>query len=398
MLSTHVHKYGSIGWERDARMKILHLLAAMNPGGIECWLSSLLPLIDTTNYRMDFFCLLPNRGLVAREVEAHGSRVFGNSTTSSFLEYLIRLRSVLRRERYDVVHSHLGIAGGMPVMVARRAGAATLTTFHTSTFRYSEDPRRFVRFLARPFARFSVGLGLRYSQLTTCVGNQVLGALDRRFSITSVPCRTLRLGVNIPNQPGDLERRRFRKELGLRETTPLVVHVGRYSDQKNHAGLIRTAGRVVARRPDVRFLLVGDGPLRVRTEQLIRELKLADHVRTLGIRRDVERILTCSDVFFFPSRFEGFPVAAMEASATGLPIVGTNVEGLSEAVVDGETGLLCPFGDEAGLSKALLRLLSKPDLLIELGENGRRMMLSGYTRQQSAEELCRLYDRLISTK
>ena len=88
----------------------------------------------------------------------------------------------------------------------------------------------------------------------------------------------------------------------------------------------------------------------------------------------------------------------MEASAAGLPIVGTNVEGLSEAVVDGETGLLCPFGDEAGLSKALLRLLSKPDLLIELGENGRRMMLSGYTRQQSAEELCRLYDRLISTK
>ena len=179
---------------------------------------------------------------------------------------------------------------------------------------------------------------------------------------------------------------------------PLIVHVGRYSRQKNHAGLVRAAARVVAREPSVRFLLVGDGPLRGEIEELIRQYKLTEHVRTLGVRRDVPRILTCSDIFFLPSRFEGFPVAALEASAAGLPIVGTNVEGLSEAVTDSVTGLLRSFGDEVGLSEALLKLLSNQELRADLGANGRNRVLARFTRQASAEKLCRIYRQIAAER
>lgn len=201
-------------------MRILHLLVSLNQGGIECWLLSLLPLIDTRKYQMDFFCLQRDRGALANDAEAHGSMVSGCSRTSSFLEYLIRLRSHLREHRYDLVHSHLGINSGLAALVARSTGTATLNTFHTSVFRYSGHPSAVVRSLGSLYANFSVALGLRCSQLTTCVGNQVLDTLDKRFSITSFACRTIDLGVEAPDLADADDRSKFRQELGFPETTP----------------------------------------------------------------------------------------------------------------------------------------------------------------------------------
>jgi len=168
----------------------------------------------------------------------------------------------------------------------------------------------------------------------------------------------------------------------------VVGTVGRLVPQKAHRVLIEAAPLVLAEHSDVRFVVVGDGPLRAELEA-----ESGERFLFTGAREDVPELLASFDVFALPSSFEGLCYAVIEAQAAGVPVVATPVGGVRENVVEGETGLLVPVGDARALADGINRLLSTPDEARRLAEAARRRVLARYDVRRMVAETIALYSK-----
>ena len=143
-------------------------------------------------------------------------------------------------------------------------------------------------------------------------------------------------------------------------------------------------------------MLVGEGPEEGMIRGLVRALGLEEHVRLLGLRTDVARLLPAADLFLLTSVTEGIPVTVIEAMAAGLPVVGTRVGGMGEVVDEGTTGLLAPPGDDAALAEAVLRLAGDPDLRARLGRQGRARAEALFSEDRMHAGYLRLYEEMLA--
>jgi glycosyltransferase involved in cell wall biosynthesis len=173
---------------------------------------------------------------------------------------------------------------------------------------------------------------------------------------------------------------------------PLVGAIGRLERQKGYDILIQALSRI----DGATLVLVGDGSERPALEKLTHSVGVADRVAWTGWRDDARSYLGAFDVFAFPSRFEGFPLAVLEALLARSAVVATDVGSVAEAVRDGETGLLVPPGDSAALARAIERLLADQALRRRLGEQGRRLVLERFTARHMARAFESLYEDLLS--
>ena len=209
--------------------------------------------------------------------------------------------------------------------------------------------------LASRLYRVSDRLMAPLTTVTICVSEQELAA-----GLEAGTCRAER-SVVIHNAVDVAAAPRSRHD----RPVPRLIAVGRLKAPKDFLTLVRA----LARLPEGGFeaLLVGDGPDRGEIEDEIRELGVEGRVQLAGERSDVPALLADSDVFVLSSRSEGLPVSVLEAMAAELPVVASNVGGLGELVVDGETGLLVPPGDPEALAEALGRLIEDRELRRRLG-------------------------------
>jgi glycosyltransferase involved in cell wall biosynthesis len=170
----------------------------------------------------------------------------------------------------------------------------------------------------------------------------------------------------------------------------VVLAVGRLVRRKGFHDLLAAAALL----PDIQVLVAGDGPERGALEAQANELGLSGRVEFLGERKDVPDLLEACDVFVLPSRFEGHPLAALEAMAAGRPVVATDSGGTREAVLHGETGLLVPPGDAVALAHAITELLHDRVHARCMGEAGRARARREFGAPLMAERVMRLYDEL----
>ncbi len=189
-----------------------------------------------------------------------------------------------------------------------------------------------------------------------------------------------------------------RDALGLPPGAPVVAMVGRLvSAQKGQDLLLRAMPEIRRQCPQAVLLIVGDGPDRAPLEALTRKLGLATAVRFLGRRDDVPLLLAASEVVAVPSvAEEAFGLTALEGMAAGRPVVAFASGGLPELVRHGETGILVPKGDVAGLARAILRLLTDAQLRCRLGAAGRRMAAT-FTTEARIDALSDIYERIAAT-
>lgn len=149
--------------------------------------------------------------------------------------------------------------------------------------------------------------------------------------------------------------------------------------------------------PQAHLLIVGDGPLRHQIEETVAALHLESSVHLLGMRRDVPQILRATDVLVLASTgWEGLPLTVLEAMASSLPVVASDVGGTREAVVDGETGFLFPPGSVAALAQHVLTLAGDPALAQRMGQHGLARVKQSFTLQRMADETAAVYQQLLS--
>ena len=168
-------------------------------------------------------------------------------------------------------------------------------------------------------------------------------------------------------------------QLGIPETAPLVGNVAQLVDHKDHATLLRAAARVLKVRPDCRFLICGDGPLRGALAAQAQSLGLGAQVIFAGFRYDLDALVPCFDVFCLSSHLEGLGTSVLDAMCFSRPVAATRAGGISDMVVDSETGRLVDPRDDEGLSRALLDLIGDRAVRERYGAAGRARFLKNFT-------------------
>jgi glycosyltransferase involved in cell wall biosynthesis len=194
------------------------------------------------------------------------------------------------------------------------------------------------------------------------------------------------------------QREHMRAALGLKENDVMILCPARLSQQKRHDILIAAAKIIQTTSAQVRFYLAGDGELRPHIEQTIQHEHLNDAITLLGHRSDLLDIMTAADIVMLASDFEGFPYALLEGSARQVPIVATNVGGVSHSVIDGETGVLVQPGDARALAQALLTLIQDQPLRERMGQVGRARAERLFTLDRMITDTQLLYSELLRTE
>jgi glycosyltransferase involved in cell wall biosynthesis len=199
-------------------------------------------------------------------------------------------------------------------------------------------------------------------------------------------------------EPPAVDPRAIRAEFGFADGAPLVLFVGRLAEQKRVEDLLKALDLLQHVQPNLRALIVGDGPLRRRLEENAHLYHLDGLVRFLGHRDDVPRLLAAADLVVLPSAYEGLPNVVLEAMRFRKPVVATAAPGTTEVVVDGQTGLLVPIGKITHLARAIRDVVRDPALASRLGEAGRARVEADFRADTMVAHFAELYENLARSK
>jgi glycosyltransferase EpsF len=378
--------------------KVLHLIHGLNRGGIEKWLLSMLGEIPRSKYEMDFCCKGPNLGALDSTAREFGAKVVHCPLGINQLKFAIQLKNILRQGKYDILHNHVQTYSGLAVWVAQQLDIPNITSFHNTSFGPEISLTRLpiVRQIRSAYGFISMKYSLRHSDLITGCSQGVIDCLKHRDTSIRNRSGVIYYGVNFTKVPSLEERSSFRKFFGWSADTPLILNVGRLVEQKNHLGLLSIFQRVVERIPKAKLLIVGDGLQKMIIEKNINQRGLKDSVRLLGVRDDVPSLMSHCDVFLFPSLYEGFGLVAIEASAAKLPIVGSKIPGLTEAVIDGKTGILHNIDDTQGMADSVVKIIQEPQYRDLIGNNGLQWVKENFSTKVSAQNLMETYKYVLN--
>lgn len=301
------------------------------------------------------------------------------------------LRTRLRRERFDVVHTHSSKAGIVGRLAASSAGVP-LRIHSIHGWAMTPDSSAPARLLYTGLERLAAGSTHTLLAVSHAVRKAGLAAGIGRPEQYAV----IHGGIRPPALPDREARARARHKLGLPQDAIVLGTVGRLDDAKDPLGALRAALPLLHRAPNVRLLFIGDGKLRLPLRRAVEDLGCSGQVVLAGLQRDAFSLLGAFDIFFLSSRWEGFPLAVIEAMASALPVVAYDVAGIHEAVEEGKTGFLLPPGQEALWRDGLQRLVEDAHLRRTMGLAGRERALSHFGMERMLQEILELYRRLLA--
>jgi glycosyltransferase involved in cell wall biosynthesis len=306
------------------------------------------------------------------------------------LRALLALTLLLRRLRPLIVHTHNSKAGILGRWAARLAGVPIIIhSIHGFGFTRYQHPlvRRALIALERRTSRFTT----RFFAVSKA--NRRLGIELGLFPADR--CTVIRSGVDLHAfRRTRVDTVAKKRELGLEPGRPVVGMIAPLKPQKAPLDFVRLAGLVHRSRPDARFVLVGDGELRGAVEEEAARLGLSGMLLLTGWRRDIAELLRCFDLFVLTSLWEGLPRVYLEALASGVPVVGTRVDGAAEVIRDGVNGYLVEPGDVRGMADRVLDLLAHPHVAVRMGQKGESLPQE-FDIRDMIRRLEREYERLV---
>lgn len=338
MKALHLHRIGGIG---GSERHLLELLPALRDRGVD---ACLLGLDDTRARPEPFYTALAERGVPSERVPC---------PRDLDPVLAVRVRRVVRRERPDLVHTHLvhaDLYGALAVVGTR---AILVSTKHNDDPFRSGRLRHLERLLTRRCAR------------VICITEALARFNHESVGLPAEKLRVVRYGLDAPPAPWGPP-----DGPALPEDACVLLAVGRLARQKGIDLAIRALALVRDRHPDAQLVVLGEGPLRGELEALVRSLHLDEAVHLPGRVGDVTWWYRRASVVVHPARWEGFGLALLEAMLCARPIVAAAVSAVPEIVVDGETGILVPPEDVDALAGAITSLLDDPARAAALGEAG----------------------------
>jgi glycosyltransferase involved in cell wall biosynthesis len=374
---------------RSSRLTVCQVLHSLNVGGAEVLAARLVRQL-TDSIRFLFICL-DELGTLGEQLRQEGFPVEVLTRKPGLdLGVARRLAALWRRHRVDAVHAHQ-YTPFFYAMLARLVYRRPPILFTEHGRHYPDYPRRKRMLVNR--------LLLQGRDRIVGVGQAVCQALIDNEGIPAGRVSLVYNGIDIGSYASSaLSRPAVRRELKLGADDLVLIQVARLDYLKDHATALQTLSNVLPERPDAHLLLVGAGPERPAIEKKVRELGLGAHVHLLGLRGDIDRLLSAADIFLLTSISEGIPLTIIEAMAAGLPVISTRVGGVPEMVDEGHTGLLAGAGDAAGLARAVLQLAADPPLRRRMGEAARAASSARFSGAAMYAAYERLYREMCFAK
>ena len=291
------------------------------------------------------------------------------------------LVALLRRERVDVLHSHM-FGSNFWGTIFGRLGNVPVLIVHEHGWNFEGQPLR--RFLDR-------ALIARGADVFVVVSREDRRRMIEIEKIDPRRIRVVRNGIRpiSPSRSGDV-RREFRIEADV----PVIGSVGHLVPVKAFDVLVESAALLAQEFADLRVLIVGDGTEEERLRRLIASRGLQDNVLLLGVRSDVPNVVAALDVAVCCSDHEGSPLSVMEYMAAGKPVVATRVGGLPDLVEDGLSGFLVERRNPHELAKRVATLLREPELRAAMGARGRERQQREFDLELVVQRLEDLYEQL----
>lgn len=292
-------------------IRVLHVVVNMNRGGAETLLMNLYRNIDRSKFQFDF--LTCKEGVFDKEINELGGKVYKIPyiTEVGHSKYLKALDEFYTKcPQYQIVHSHMDKMSGFVLRAAKKAGVLVRIAHSHSTRSEGGAVARLYKWYAGTM------ISKNATDFVSCSQEAAKWLFRNKANRTIF----LKNAIDLDKFKFSMKKREsIRSELKIKEDQFIVGHVGRFSLPKNHSYVLEVFDEFLSYRKEAILLLVGDGPLLPEIKRKVEGMGLAENVKFLGSRSDVEQILQVFDVFLFPSIFEGFGVAVLEAQASGLP-------------------------------------------------------------------------------
>ncbi|MEI6631407.1 MAG: glycosyltransferase family 4 protein [bacterium] len=377
-------------------VNLLYVITKLELGGAQTQLLSLIRRLDQQRFKVFLFTAID--GVLINEAQAipgitlKKSRCLGRLINPfKDLLALIEIRRFIKKNDIEIVHTHSSKAGIIGRWGGKLAGAGVIIhTVHGWSFNDYQPSliRLFFIWLERLTARFTDKLIV----VSNCDKRKGLGNFigeDNKYAL-------IRYGIDY-SKFGPREES-IREELGVGAKNLLVGMIACFKPQKSPQDFIRLAFLVRQQMPRVKFILVGDGPLRADIEKLIKRLELEEQVILTGWRRDIPQMLAALDIFVLTSLWEGLPIAVLEAMVSSKPVIATHTGGIGEVIAEGETGFLVSPHDLHKLAQNLVALLKDESLRIKIGVKAKEAMGPRFALSTTSESHLDLYLELVARK
>lgn len=375
---------------------VLHVIHRLGMGGLEHGLINLINRMPPDRYRHAIVCLKDSTEFSQRIRRKDVPVLCLNRRDGQDFGMFVRFYRILRELKPDIVHTRniASLECQLPAWLA-----AVRHRIHGEHGWDVYDPGgtnrkyQWLRWLYRPLVHHYIPLS---RQLSDYLVNKA-GVPDAKIRRI---CNGVDTAVFHPAQEG----KTYIQDCPFSRPGPwiLVGTVGRMHGVKDQMNLVRAFLRLLAARPDVRdrvrLVLVGEGPLRQEAASVLREAGAADLAWLPGERSDVPDILRGLDIFVLPSQAEGISNVILEAMATGLPVLATDVGGNPELVVDGTTGRLVEAGNPEAMARVLEEYLDNPGQIQSHGEQGLRRVVDGFSLDSMVSQYMAVYDECLPSE
>lgn len=314
---------------------------------------------------------------------------------------LNHLTEFIRKQNYHIVHTHCAKAGTLGRIAARRAKVPIIIhTFHCFGWKvartvYTRPWQPYTSFIKkwlyilieRYAASLSDGL-ITVSELNKKEAMDIKLAPSEKFT-------NIYSGIDFSSFKVNVERIKKCNSLDLSPSRPIIGTVGRLAIQKAPMDFIAAAKIVLQQKPDVQFIMVGDGPLASEVHRAIGD---EGRIKVFGYRNDVPEILSILDLFVLSSLWEGLGRALTEAMFVGVPVAATAVDGIPELITHQQTGLLSPPGEPVRLAENITWSLDHPDEVKIMKQNAMSRVVPTFSAERMVEHIEELYERLLAEK
>ena len=303
------------------RLKVLHFEFDGQIGGIETFLLNLYKNIDRKNIQFGFVTRSKEIPF-EKDILDLGGYIEYIEGFNNIFQYIKGIKRILNKG-YDIVHIHKNSAANIiPFILAKKAGLPIIS--HSHNTRPSCGTLSYIlHYINRTYLYNVSDIHLACSQVA---GKWLYG--NKKFQVVN---NGIIVNNFLYNEKIALAKR---KELSINENQLIIGHIGKFTKQKNHKGLIEIFEKILLNRPDAKLVLIGDGPLKMNIKEMIKSMGIEDNVMFLGVRKDIPELLMAMDIFLMPSLYEGLPIAAIEAQASGLVLFLTNTISVQTAITD----------------------------------------------------------------
>ncbi len=323
----------------------------------------------------------PPQSPLAKRAKAIGLKVFLVRMHGEWdLWAAYRLGKIIKENSVKIVHAHSPHAHALGILAVKLAGNCKIVLSRRVDFHIKKNMLSRMKYLNVD----------RIIAVSKRVGDILIadGLAKERIDIV----------------PDGVDTERFQKvegdhlifELGFHRDKLCIGNISAFTWEKGHRTFLEAARIVADEFPEAVFLIVGEGPLRREIETLVKKLDLEVNVRLLGFRQDIPEILSILNLFVLSSSWEGLGTSLLDAFASRVPVVATNVGGIPEIVKDKVNGILVPPGNPGALAGAIISLLKNRELASRMGEEGFRLVKEKFSVERMVEETRKIYDRLVA--